>query len=203
MQITNLKQKGKSEEYYIEIDNTLKGTLQLETIYKHKIKVGSEISEQEFLQIKEESDRLTCFSKALSYISSRLKTEKQMKTYLLGKGYSISVASEAIEKLKEYGYLNDEYYAKTFAEFASKNKGKLYVKQQLFQKGVSGDIVDDLMLSLNDDNEACQKIAEKWLKNKTLPLDKKDKEKLYRFLLSRGFEYETIRHVLLSFKEDV
>lgn len=201
MQVTNLKQKGKSEEYYIEIDNTLKGTLQLETIYKHKIKVGSEILEQEFLQIKEESDRLTCFSKALNYISSRLKTEKQMKEYLQSKGYSFNTVNEAIEKLKEYGYLNDEYYAKTFAEISSKNKGKLYVKQQLLQKGVSGEIVDDLMLVLGDDNDACKKIAEKWLKNKTLPLDKKDKEKLYRFLLSRGFEYETIRHVLMTFEE--
>ena len=201
MQVTNLKQKGKSEEYYIEIDNTIKGTLQLETIYKHKIKVGSEISEQEFLQIKEESDRLTCFSKALSYISSRLKTEKQMKTYLLGKGYSFNTVNEAIEKLKEYGYLNDEYYAKTFAEIASKNKGKLYVKQQLLFKGVKGEIVNNLMQTMDSDIEACQIVASKWLKNKTLPLDKKDKEKLYRFLLSRGFEYETIRHVLLSFKE--
>lgn len=194
MQITLLKQKGKSDEYYIELDGEKKGTLQLETIYKHHLKEGKELDEQEFVQIKDESDRLTCFSKALAYISSRLKTEKQMKDYLLSKGYSYDVTKEALEKLKEYGYLNDEYYAKTFAEIAGKNKGKKYIKQQLYIKGVKSEVVDNL--ELNDDDDSCREVCQKWLKGKTLPLEQKDKEKLYRFLLSRGYEYETIRHTI-------
>lgn len=193
MQITLLKQKGKSEEYYIELDGEKKGVIQLETIYKHHLKEGKELDEQEFNIIKEESDRLTCFSKALAYISSRLKTEKQMKEYLLAKGYSYNVTSEAIKKLKEYGYLNDEYYAKTFAEIAGKNKGKKYIKQQLYIKGVKSEVVDNLEL---DDDESCKQVCQKWLKGKTLPLEQKNKEKLYRFLLSRGFEFETIKHTM-------
>lgn len=194
MQITLLKQKGKSEEYYIELDGEKKGIIQLETIYKHHLKEGKELDEQEFSIIKEESDNLTCFSKALAYISSRLKTEKQMKDYLLAKGYSYEVTKDAINKLKEYGYLNDEYYAKTFAEIAGKNKGKKYIKQQLYLKGVKSEVVDNLELC--DDEESCKQVCQKWLKGKTLPLVQKDKEKLYRFLLSRGFEYETIRRVV-------
>ena len=194
MQITLLKQKGKSEEYYIELDGEKKGVIQLETIYKHHLKEGKELDEQEFNIIKEESDRLTCFSKALAYISSRLKTEKQMKEYLLAKGYSYNVTSEAIKKLKEYGYLNDEYYAKTFAEIAGKNKGKKYIKQQLYIKGVKSEVVDNL--ELDDDDESCKQVCQKWLKGKTLPLEQKNKEKLYRFLLSRGFEFETIKHTM-------
>lgn len=194
MQITLLKQKGKSEEYYIELDSTPYGTLQLETIYKHHLKVGSCVEKDEFDKIKQESDRITCFSKALAYISSRLKTEKQLKDYLVLKGYSFSVVEEAIEKLKEYGYLNDEYYAKTYAEMLNKTKGKLYIKQQLKAKGINGEIIESL--NLQDDETACKEICQKWLKNKILPLEKKDKEKLFRFLLSRGFGYETINSVV-------
>ena len=51
MQITLLKQKGKSEEYYIELDGEKKGTLQLETIYKHHLKEGKELDEQELKSI--------------------------------------------------------------------------------------------------------------------------------------------------------
>lgn len=199
MQITLLKQKGKSEEYYLEIDGEKKGTIQLETIYKHHLKQGQEIDDQTFNIIKEESDRLTCFSKALAYISSRLKTEKQMKEYLLGKGYTYVVVNESLDKLKNYGYLNDEYYAKTYAEITGKNKGKLYIKQQLFIKGVKSEIVDNLMQELENDDDACNEVCSKWLKNKKLPLEQKDREKLYRFLLARGFEYETIKHSINLF----
>ncbi len=194
MQITGLKQKGKSEEYYLEIDGEKKGTLQLEVIFKHHLKVGVELDENDYANIKNESDRITCFSKALAYISSRLKTEKQMKDYLLGKGYSFEVANEAIKKLKDYGYLNDEYFAKTFVEITGKNKGSRYIKQQLYAKGVKSSVIDNIELS--DDDDACKSVCLKWLKNKQLPLEQKDKEKLYRFLLGRGFEYDTIKHTL-------
>ncbi len=196
MQITLLKQKGKSEEYYIELDGVKKGTLQLEVIYKHHLKEGLDIDESTYNLIKEESDRLTCFSKALEYISSRLKTENQMKEYLLKKGYLYSIVLEAIEKLKEYGYLNDEYYAKTYAEIAGKDKGKRYIKQQLLIKGVNNEIVDNLIQNLDNDECACKEVCTKWLKNKQLPLVQKDKEKLYRFLLARGFDFDTIKHTL-------
>ncbi len=194
MQITLLKQKGKSEEYYVELDSTPFGTLQLETIYKHHLKVGLNVEKDEFEKIKQESDRITCFFKALAYISSRLKTEKQLKDHLISKGYSFSVVVEAVEKLKNYGYLNDQYYAKTYAEMLNKTKGKLYIKQQLKAKGISAEIIDNL--NLQDDETSCKEICIKWLKNKSLPLEKKDKEKLFRFLLSRGFGYETINHVV-------
>lgn len=202
MQITSLKQKGKSEEYYVEIDGEKYGTLMLEVIVKNHLKVGSELSQDELFAIKEQSDQITCFSKALAYISSRLKTEKQMQDYLLQKGYSYECTQNAIQKLKSYGYLNDEYYAKTFAEISGKNKGKRYIKQQLYLKGVKGDIVDNLQL--DDDNEACISCCQKWLKGKEFPLCQKDKEKLYRFLLSRGFEYDTIKHAIyITTNDDV
>ena len=52
------------------------------------------------------------------------------------------------------------------------------------------------VLELNNDDDSCREVCQKWLKGKTLPLEQKDKEKLYRFLLSRGYEYETIRHTI-------
>lgn len=197
MQITSLKQKGKSEEYYVEIDGEKHGTLMLEVIVKNHLKVGSELSHDEYLAIKEQSNQITCFSRALAYISSRLKTEKQMQDYLLQKGYSYNCTQNAIQKLKNYGYLNDEYYAKLYTETASQSKGKRYIKQQLYVKGVNEQIASNILLDVNDD-EACVKVCQKWLKGKVVPLCQKDKEKLYRFLLSRGFEYETIKHAIYS-----
>jgi len=202
MQITKLQQKGKSESYYIFLDEEQHGTLQLETIIKNHLKECIIISEQDFAHIKEEDDKLTCFSRALKYISSRLKTEKQMREYLHGLKYGQQAINEAIEKLKNYGYINDEYYAKTFIEMAGKTKGKRFIKRELISKGVSDECVENNLENQGGDDEACLNVCNKWLKNKILPLEKKEKEKLYRFLLSRGFEYETIRHTLNLIQEE-
>jgi len=193
--VTELKRRGKGENYYLYLDGELFGCVMLEILHKFKIKEGKEISSDELEVIKEENDKLTCFNKALSYISSRLKTEKQMRDYLKKNNYCNSAIELAIEKLKNYGYLNDEYYAKTFSEINSMSKGKLYLKRELYQKGVSESIINKTIGEIEGEEDACLKITQKWLRGKSLPLEKKDLQKLYRFLLSRGFEYETVRSV--------
>ena len=103
MQITLLKQKGKSESFYVELDGENVGTLELETIVKNHLKEGVEIDQDQFNLVKKENDKLVCFSRALKYISSRLKTEKQMREYLKGLKFDYSAIDLAIEKLKNYG----------------------------------------------------------------------------------------------------
>lgn len=195
MQITDLKQKGKSEGYYVKFDDDIVYLLQLETIVKHHLKVGSELNEEEFFDIKNESDKLTCFSVALKYISLRLKTEKQMKEYLQKKGFGEQSILLAIQKLKDYGYLNDDYFAKTLTQTLSLNKGKRFIKQDLLKKGINYQKLDNYVEDL-DESLACKEVYQKWIKNKKLPLEIKDKEKLYRFLMSRGFEWDTIKNVI-------
>lgn len=195
MIVTDIKQKGKSESYYVSFDGDLYGTFQLETLVKNHIKLGSELDEEQLKTIKEQDDNLTCFSRALKYISSRLKTEKQMREYLRGLNYSQVAIDIAIQKLKDYGYINDEYYAKTFAEVYGQSKGKNYLKRELAQKGVSKEYIKDIIQD-KDDSIACLSLCQKKLKTLKQPLQQKDKQKLYRFLLSRGFDYETIRQTL-------
>lgn len=198
MIVTEIKQKGKSETYYVSLDESLFGEFQLEILVKHHIKVGVDIDEETLKQIKEESDELTCFSRALKYISSRLKTEKQMKEYLQGLNYSDKAIQNAITKLKNYGYINDDYYAKTFAEIYGKSKGKKYLQRELTLKGVNAEIVSQTLESQND-TVACKEQCAKKLKNMQLPLSQKDKEKVYRFLLSRGFDFSTIKQCLSEY----
>ncbi|MBQ7885118.1 MAG: RecX family transcriptional regulator [Clostridia bacterium] len=198
MIVTELKQKGKSESYYAYFDNELYGELQLETLVKHHIKVGEEISNSQLEIIKEENDKLTCFNRALKYISSRLKTEKQMREYLHGLKYSNNAINQAINKLKEYGYINDEHFAKTFVEIYGESKGKKYLQRELMLKGVSQNIITSL-LEEQDETVACEMQCAKKIKNMAKPISQKDKEKLYRFLLSKGFEFSVVKQCVSKF----
>ena len=78
---------------------------------------------------------------------------KNSKDYLQKHNYCTSAIELTLQKLKDYGYINDEYYAKTYVEFASKGKGKRYVKNDLKSKGITEDVLDDITKdTLNEDN---------------------------------------------------
>ena len=80
----------------------------METIIKHKLKVGLDV-EKEFLDnIQLESEKQTALNKAVKYISKTMKTQKQVVDYLKGKGYVFQVINFVLEKLKEYNFVDDE-----------------------------------------------------------------------------------------------
>lgn len=196
MKITEIKRKGKSEVYKLFVDGSFYSLFLAEIIVKHHIKINDEINSEVLQEYKKESDMLLCKTMALSYVSKALKTEKQVRDYLKKYGFESIAICDAISKLKEYGYLNDEYYAKLLSNSLSSSRGKRYIKNELKQKGIAEEKIDVALNELKNEDDACFSQAGKWLKGKELPLDKKNKEKLYRFLLGRGFGYDTIKTVL-------
>lgn len=196
MEITEIKRKGKSELYYIFADFEPCGLFQAEIIYKHKLKTGIKLCRDELDKIKLESDKLTCFSMALNYVSKMLKTEMQVRDYLKRHMFFEEAINNAIDKLKFYGYINDNQVATFMMSSLQKRKGKNAIKQDLMQKGIKKEQIDTLLNNLSGQEETCEAQAKKWLKAKTLPLDKNNKAKLYRFLVGKGFEFDVIKKVL-------
>lgn len=196
MIITEIKRKGKSELYHVYLDGEYFGLLQAEYIYKNKLKTGTEIEKEQIEKVKEESDRLTCSSMALNYVAKMIKSEKQVKDYLKKHGFSSVAIAEATQKLKQYGYINDEQFAEFMLNSLKNKKGKNAIKQDLMQKGIKKEQIDEVLDNLSGQEETCQKIAQKWLKAKPLPLDNNNKAKLYRHLASKGFEFDVIKETL-------
>ncbi|MBD3328249.1 hypothetical protein GF340_03000 [Candidatus Peregrinibacteria bacterium] len=103
--------------------------------------------------------------------------------------------SEILQKLANLKYIDDEYFLQIFIrdQLARKPQGARMIKQRLFQKKIFDDRIDRV-LEAEYGNE-CD-YAEKALLKKVKPGQKKDYQKIYRFLCSRGFKYETIKEVL-------
>ena len=199
MQITDIVRKGKSEVYKVYIDGKIYSLFEAEIIVKHKLKTGLEIDYENLSELKKESDLILCRQLALKYVSKGLKTEKQTKDYLKQHLFGDKAVDDSIKKLKEYGYLNDLHYAKSYTNDKSHYKGKLYIKNELKQKGISEEDIDYALSTCSENEfEICETLAKKWIKGKIMPLDVKDKQKLFRHLVSKGFEYETIKTVLLK-----
>ena len=200
--ITDIKLQAKNKERCnIYIDNSFCCGILLETVILNKLKVGLEISAEELGRIQLESEKRTVFDKTLDYISKTQKTEKQIKDKLKEKGYLKETIDYVIDKLKEYKFIDDFEYAKSYIRLYKEKKGKKLLEYELMQKGVRKQIIESVLEEENlDQKDACFTLLKKHLKNKEIT--RENLAKAYKYVLSKGFRYEEASNALSLLKEE-
>ncbi len=163
--------------------------LSIECVLKNRIKVGQDVSNAEIFALAKEDERGTALTKAINYVSARLKTKKQVKDYLLKKGYSEDTVWYCIDKLKDYNLINDLEYAKRYVESTGVKQGKRMMAYKLMAKGLNKEDINVAIDSVEVDTfEGAYNLALKHIRNKEIT--KENLSKTYRYLLGKGFSYE-------------
>ena len=185
----------------IYIDGRFCCGLTLEATVKNRLKVGQIVTEEKLAEIQLESEKDTAFDKALTHLSATRKTEKQIRTFLAGKGYLPVVVDYVVEKLRGYDFLNDGEYADAYVESVSAHKGGRLIRMELKGKGVSDEEIERALGEREEgaEEEAAKAILTKYMRNK--PFDKETLSKAYRYLMGKGFDYETAKAALASLGE--
>lgn len=184
----------------IEIDGKFYCGMKLDTVLANGLKAGMSVDTDFLSHLQLESEKLTALDKALKHISVSMKTEKEIRSFLKKKGYLEEVANYVLEKMKDYGYVDDETYAASYTESASKRKGSRLIQLELRQKGVDEQIIDSALSSLEDETESAKRCLEKYMRGKSF--DEKTLQKAYRNLLSKGFDYDTCKRAIESLKDE-
>lgn len=199
MQITEIKRIGKTQRYRIFVDGSFFATVIDETIVKNNLRTGIDYDLDELNKIVFDAQKKVALDTAMNLLSKFSKTENELKKYLVDKGFLLDAIKYTIEKLKEYNYLNDENFAKNYINCKKNSKGKKAIFYELKMKGIDESIIrNNLDVLENESGEVLERLANKFIKNKRQ--DEKIKEKLFRHLVSKGFDFEevnqTIRKVL-------
>ena len=183
------------------IDGEFYVALLTETAVKYGLKKGLNIEIDELNNIANESAQSEALIKAVGYVSKAIKTKRQVKEYLLKKGYTEEIAWSCIDKLKEYNYIDDKEYSKRFIESTAKNQGKRLIAYKLMQKGVRKEDIESAYAQTDiDESQNVRILAEKYLKNKQI--DEQTLAKAYRYLIGKGFSYDQVSFALKKFKEE-
>lgn len=193
-------QKRNKERVNLFLDGEYAFAISAELVYKEGLKVNYEIDSEKIRKISEAENLIKCKESALRTIGKSYKTEKEMRDKLKVKGYDEESINKSIEFLKEYNYINDKNYAKAFINDRSKSMGSQKIKYSLINKGISKEIIDEELLNLNKENE--KKIALDIAKKKLIMIKKKENDnykisgKLYRYLISKGYENAIVTEIL-------
>lgn len=128
------------------------------------------------------------YERAVEYILSMPKTERQVRLWLRRKDTVGADADEIVARLKEYNFIDDENYARMFVEAKRNKMGAGVIKNKLLTGGVGYDTITAALADVTDQRDLAVATAEKYLRSK--PHTPEIKGKLFRHLLSKGFEFE-------------
>jgi len=183
----------------IYVDGRFCCGLTLEATVKNRLKVGQSITEERLAEIQLDSEKNAAFDKALTHLSATMKTEKQIREFLVGKGYLPVVIDYVMEKLRSYDFLNDGVYAEYYVESAAKRKGGRLIRMELRSKGVADEEIDAALDALDEEQElqTATEILQKYMRGKTS--DVATLQKAFRYLMGKGFDYETAKAALSAF----
>ncbi|SHE33944.1 MULTISPECIES: regulatory protein RecX [Caloramator] len=204
MQITGIeKQKKNSERYNIYIDGTYSFSAELEDIIKYDIKIDRNISENELSILIQKCEINKGYRYALNLLNVKDYSKKEFIDKLKQKGYSEKSIDIIINKLEEYGLIDDFKYANKYVrKKINMNKlGKLRIINELKLKGVNNNIVEKINFDEDKMLNNAYNLAIKKLKgNKN---ENEDLTKVARFLYYKGYTNEEIKKVLKKIDKDI
>lgn len=194
-------QKKDKNRVNLYIDDEFYCGLDLDTCVKYGLKKDLELSDEKLKIIIFEAQKNDGFNKAVKYLGTSLKTRKQLRDYLIKKEFSEEIIAFIIEKMIEYRYLDDEHYVESYYKTYKNKYGNTKMKYNLISKGISKKTVEEFFDNLEDENsDIIYNLAVKKLGNKEKTRENLDK--VYRFLISRGFDFDEVGQTIKRLKEE-
>lgn len=165
-----------------------------ETVFLNNILPEASFERDEWYGILTESDYKIGLNYALDYISRGMKTQKEIKNKLFERKIRENAVEQILTRLRELDYVNDRKYALEYVGVYSDIRGSIRLRNELYLRGVDRKYIDEALDTLTDEGPAALNAALKFTKGREL--DNKERERLIRHLLSRGFPYDAVKTAL-------
>ncbi|MDF2534947.1 MAG: recX [Bacillales bacterium] len=175
-----------------------------DTLVRFALAKGKELTEAEITNIQFDDLVSKSFRAAMNYISYRLRSEKEIKTYLKEQDYEEEIIAESVTRLKHYGYLDDLKFAQAYVrnEMNVSGKGPSEIKKVLFDRGISLQLQEEALkeypVELQFEN------AMKWVRKsfrKQRTSYREAYQKTFQFILNKGFSIEQAKSAISEYDE--
>ena len=137
---------------------------------------------------------------ALRILSRRDHSIAELKSKLLKRGIEIDVIDSVLAECMRLDYLNDDRFAASLIRHLKrKGCGSLRLRNELHRRGIKRSDIDKLIddaFGVGEELQIAFEVAEKKIKSVRDREPRKRREKIYRFLYSRGFSSTVISEAL-------
>lgn len=190
-------QKKNKERFNVYLDEEYGFSVDMNIFIKYSLKKNMELSDDIIDEILRAEEKISVYNYGISVLSRTAKSEHELRLKMKDKGFDSQLIDNAVNKLKEQKYLDDEKYCEMFINdrINISKHGVLKIKEALYYKGIDKEIIEEKIKSISSEDE--EKIAFDLGQKKALGIKEEDVRKkgikLYNYLLGRGFEYETVK----------
>lgn len=202
MVITKIeKQKKNKERYNISIDGDFAFGLYEDSLVKYGLRSGDELTSEKIKEMQEYDEFGYGKKVAYSFLAYKQRSKKELIKKLKLKKISDASIEKIVELLEKQKYLNDELFAGNFIEdkLNSRPIGKRLAKLKLSEKGIDKEVIEETLNKIySEDKEAeyAERVLEKYVKKVKYKDAADKKNKCYRYLISKGFDFDTVKKVL-------
>lgn len=155
-------------------------------------------------QADRERERLSqkTFERAVNLLTYRARSVEELRGRLMEKSWSdAAIVDQVIEKLRGYGYLNDQEFARDFAQARLRQKpvGRRVLQQKLRLKKLDSAIVEralDESFEVMPERDLIVEAIERRVRGRGLPESREDQKKLFDYLMRQGFSSSLVSGTL-------
>jgi regulatory protein len=166
-----------------------------ETFLRSGLRPGDKLDDEELHQLILASDARRANEKALYLLEHRDHSKKELADKIARTAASREAAQAAADRMEELGLVNDEAYARRRAKelFERKKFGPMRVRQELRLKGISSELIDELLAEYEEESalENIRAVLER--KYPQWQEDEKVKRRAFAALQRMGYPYGQIR----------
>ena len=194
--------KGRGKKIHLLLDDEYQITTDIDFWAEHYFKDGTEITQEEWESLTDSIYYKKAVDKCYDLLSRRDHSVKELKTKLL-RTVDEKNADKAIEKMLEYGYLDDEKYARNLVKYLaqSRNMSKNHIKQEMFKRGIPNEIINSVMQDYEFDNVSC--VVDLILTKYRNKLNNEDgNKKVIASLMRKGFSYSDIKNAFYRIENE-
>jgi len=200
-------QNPRKKSYALYQDDTFLTEITEDTLVHFTISRGNTFTKKEFERVLRHDKVTLCLRQAYTYLSRRPHLKKELQRKLKQRLFPRDIIDQTIIHLKKNKYIDDNEYIRMFIRDALRqNKtGPLLIKKKLLEKGASFEMID-MQLDELFPYEKQYEIALNLLSSKNQKLREdnllKQKQKLQKFGMGRGFSWAVLEPVLSQLVKD-
>ena len=164
---------------------------------RRRFRKSDETSERPSNLTHEERRKKT-FERAAKLLAAKSRSVEELRERLLqGRHANQTIVDEVISRLREYGYLDDERFAITFAASKVKQKptGRRRLERDLSLKKIDKSVAAQALDAVYSETPEAQLIdlaIEKRLRLRGRPKTREEAKSLFDHLLRQGFEFDLV-----------
>ena len=147
-------------------------------------------------------EAITC---AIRHIGTGVYSTGKIRIYLIQKGYSDTVAADAVKHLVATGYIDDMRASRKVlaARSGKKQESRQYIYKRLLEAGIDSDCADNVVSTLERDADTCLQLFNASFSGS----DKEDyydrEDEFYKLAQLRGYNIEIARTAYKMFLDSL